>query len=147
MARRPPPASDSPDEAEARFYEALQRGDLEQLMSVWADDDDIFCVHPGGLRLVGAAAIRASFEAMFARGGLAIVPDQVRRLAWSGGALHHLVERVAVPAKGGGLQEAWVVVSNVYVRTPHGWRLAAHHASPGSLQEPPDAADAPSTLH
>lgn len=148
MSRRLPPAvSGSADDVEAEFYEALQRADLERLMAVWADDDEIVCVHPGGARVIGAAAIRASFEAMFARGGLAIVPDQVRRLAWSGGALHHLVERVAVPAKGGGLQEAWVVVSNVYVRTPHGWRLAAHHASPGSLQEPPDAADAPSTLH
>ncbi|MDE2614394.1 MAG: nuclear transport factor 2 family protein [Burkholderiales bacterium] len=149
MARRPPPppANESPDEVEARFYEALQRADLERLMSVWADDDEIVCVHPGGLRVVGAAAIRASFEALLARGGLAIVPDQVRRLAWSGGALHHLVERLAVPAEGGGLREAWVIVSNVYVRTPLGWRLAAHHATPGSPQEPPGALDAPSTLH
>ena len=46
------------DEVEAAFYEALQRGDLEQLMACWADEDDIFCVHPGGPRQVGAPAIR-----------------------------------------------------------------------------------------
>jgi uncharacterized protein (TIGR02246 family) len=140
--------SGSPDEVEAQFYEALQRGDLERLMAVWADDDEIVCVHPGGPRVVGAAAIRASFEAMLARGGIAVVPDQVHRLAWSGGALHHLVERLLVPGEGGGMQEAWVVTSNVYVRTPQGWRLAAHHASPGALlQPPPGALEAPSTLH
>jgi uncharacterized protein len=39
-------------------------------MAVWADDDEIVCVHPGGPRVVGAAAIRASFEAIFANGGI-----------------------------------------------------------------------------
>ena len=146
--RPPPPVSAGPDEVEAQFYEALQRGDLERLMAVWADDDEIVCVHPGGPRVIGPAAIRASFEAMLARGGIAVVPDQVHRLAWAGGALHHLVERLVVPAEGGGMQEAWVITSNIYVRTPQGWRLAAHHASPGALLEPsPGALDAPSTLH
>ena len=55
----------SPDDAEAQLYEALQTGDIDKLMATWADDDDIACVHPGGVRLVGAGPIRASFEAMF----------------------------------------------------------------------------------
>ena len=148
MVRRPPPAvAGSPDDVEAQFYEALQRADLELLMSVWADDDEVVCVHPGGPRLVGTAAIRASFEAIFANGRIPVRPEQVHRLQWMGGALHHLVERIEVPAEGGGEQTAWVIASNVYVKTAQGWRLAAHHASPGSLQEPPAAGDAPSTLH
>jgi ketosteroid isomerase-like protein len=116
-------------------------------MSLWADDDEVVCVHPGGPRLVGAAAIRASFEAIFANGRIPVRPEQVHRLQWMGGALHHLVERVAVPAEGGGEAAAWVVASNVYVKTAQGWRLAAHHASPGSLQEPPPAGEAAATLH
>ena len=61
MARPPllPTAlTGTPDDAEAQFYEALQQGDIERLMALWADDDEIFCVHPGGPRMVGAAAIR-----------------------------------------------------------------------------------------
>ena len=46
--RPPPRCIGSPDEVEAQFYEALQRGDIEQLMALWADDDEIVCVHPGG---------------------------------------------------------------------------------------------------
>ena len=137
----------SADDVEARFYEALQRGDIAAMMAVWADDDEIVCVHPGGARVIGAAAIRASFEAIFARGGIPVLPEQVHRLVWSGGALHHLVERVVVPAEAGGVQEAWVLASNLYLKTAQGWRLAAHHASPGTLHEPPGLADAPSTLH
>ncbi|MES2091576.1 MAG: nuclear transport factor 2 family protein, partial [Pseudomonadota bacterium] len=53
----------SADDSEATFYEALQQGDLERLMSVWSDDDEIACVHPGGPRVVGGAAIRATFAA------------------------------------------------------------------------------------
>jgi uncharacterized protein (TIGR02246 family) len=147
LRRPPPPLAGSPDEVEAQFYDALQRGDLELLMSLWADDDEVLCVHPGGPRLVGAAAIRASFEAIFANGRIPVRPEQVHRLPWMGGALHHLVERVAVPTEGGGEAAAWVVASNVYVKTALGWRLAAHHASPGSLQEPPPAGDAPAILH
>ena len=137
----------SPDEIEAQFYEALQRADLEALMGLWADDDDIVCVHPSGPRVVGAAAIRASFEAIFANGAIPVQPEQVRRVQWLGGALHHLVERVDVPTEGGALQAAWVFATNVYVKTAQGWRMAAHHASPGSLQELPSEGDAPSTLH
>ncbi len=153
MSRRlqPPPAVvGSADDAEAQFYEALQKGDLERLMSVWADDDEIVCVHPGGGRLVGAAAIRASFEAIFAAGGgVPAQPQQVHRLQQAGSALHHLVERIVVPAEDGGVQEAWVLATNFYVKTAQGWRLAAHHASPALPHEVPltQGGDGPSTLH
>jgi ketosteroid isomerase-like protein len=62
------------------FYEALQHADIERLMACWADEDDIVCVHPGGPRLVGHAAVRAAFEAMFAHGSVKAQPEKVRRL-------------------------------------------------------------------
>lgn len=148
--RRPPPAvlAGSADDVEAQFYEALQRGDIEKLMALWADDDEIVCVHPGGPRLIGAPAIRASFEAIFASGGgIPVQPEQVHRVAMLGAALHHLVELVAVQAAGQDSQTAWVIVSNFYVKTAQGWRIAAHHASPGLADPAPIPGDAPSTLH
>jgi len=149
MARRPPPPlpADSPDEVEARFYEALQQGALEPLMALWADDDEIVCVHPGGARVVGAAAIRASFEAIFASGGIPVRPEQVHRLQQPGFALHHLVERIEVTGEGG-TQVGWVLATNVYVKAALGWRIAAHHAStamPHDMAE--NDTDGPTTLH
>ncbi len=152
MRTRPPAAaSNSPDDMEAAFYEALQRGDIEALMAVWADDDEIVCIHPGGGRVVGAVAIRASFEAIFANGGIPVQVEQVHRLEYLHSALHHLLEKVAV-AGPQGPQTAWVMATNFYVKTPLGWRLASHHASPGTLQAQPGVAAAadhggPSTLH
>lgn len=150
MARRPLLAATllaSPDDVEAQFYEALQRGDIDKLMAVWADDDEVVCVHPGGGRLIGPAAIRASFEAIFANGAIPVQPEQLHRLQHMGCAMHHLVERIDVVSDRG-RQTAWVLATNVYLKTAHGWRLASHHASPATAQAPPVmGGDAPSTLH
>ena len=137
----------SPDEIEAQLYEALQRGDLEGLLALWADEDEIVCVHPGGTRLIGPAAIRASFEALFANGGIRIQPEQVHRVQHVGLAVHHLVERIEVITEKGP-QRAWVLATNVYLKTAQGWRLAAHHASPGTAHEPSTSGgDPPAILH
>jgi uncharacterized protein (TIGR02246 family) len=150
MVRPKPPAAAlhaSPDDVEAQFYEALQRGDIALLMAVWADDDEIVCLHPGGGgRLVGHAAIRASFEAIFANGAIPVLPEQVHRLHSLGCAVHHLVERITVGSQAGS-EEAVVLTTNVYVKTAQGWRLAAHHASPGSPEAAAAGGEAPSILH
>lgn len=148
MASRPPrPPLASPDEIEAQFYDALQQGDIERLMAVWADDDEIACVHPGGPRVLGPGPVRASFEAMFAQGGG--VParlEAVRRLQTASTAVHHVIEQVKVMTSSGPA-EAWVVATNVYLKAPQGWRMVLHHASPGAERESLEVVESPSTLH
>lgn len=144
--KAPPTPPASPDEIEQQFYEALQRGDIEQLMAAWSDDDDIVCVHPGGPRVVGPGAIRTTFEQIFANGAIDAHPEKVRRLQTHSCAVHSVLERVAVMTDEGP-QSAWVVATNVYVKTALGWRLAAHHASPGTPSEVQEIVEAASTLH
>ena len=146
MALPKPPPPSSPDDTEAQLYEALQRGDIERFMAVWSDDDDISCVHPGGPRLVGAAAIRASFDALFGNGAIDAHPEKVRRLMGHACAVHSVLERVRVMTPEG-VRTAWVVATNVYLKTPQGWRLVAHHASPGTAAAVQDIAEASSVLH
>ena len=134
------------DDIEAAFYEALRQADIEKLMACWADEDEIACVHPGGPRVVGATAIRATFEAMFANGSIQARPEQVRKVESVGSAVHHLVERVEVLTPQGP-REAWVIATNVYLKTAQGWRLVAHHASPGTVSEVQEVSQAPSVLH
>lgn len=146
---KPPPAAlhSSPDDVEAQFYEALQNADIARLMAVWVDDDEIVCVHPGGDRVVGAAAVRASFEAIFAVGPVPARPSEVRRLQGLGCEVHHLVERVRL-AGPEGVKEVWALATNVYLKTPQGWRLAAHHASQASENQTRAVLTGkPSTLH
>lgn len=136
----------SADDIESSFYEALQTGDLDKLMACWSDDDDIVCVHPGGPRLIGSTAIRTAFEAMFANGTINAKPQQVCKVESLTSAMHNVVERIAILTNEGA-QEALVVATNVYQRTPQGWRMVAHHASPGTAAGVTDTQGVPQVLH
>lgn len=137
----------TPDDVEAAFYEALQTADLDKLMACWADEDDIVCIHPGGPRVVGAGAIRAAFDALFAHGGaIQIRPEAIRRVDSLASAVHTLQERVEVLTAEGPVH-AHVLVTNVYHKTPQGWRLVVHHASPGTQGEMQEVEQPPKVLH
>jgi uncharacterized protein (TIGR02246 family) len=125
----------TPDEVEAQFYDALKAADIEKLMDCWADDDNIVCIHPGGPRVVGNAAIRAAFDAVFGHeGSLQVHPESIRRVDTLTAAVHSVLERVEVMTTDGPAR-AYVLATNVFQKTLGGWRLVAHHASPGSLDE------------
>ncbi|MEY8875815.1 MAG: nuclear transport factor 2 family protein [Leptothrix sp. (in: b-proteobacteria)] len=136
----------TPDETEAQFYECLQRGELERLMTLWADEDEIACVHPGGPRLIGLLAIRAAFEEIFGQGPIDVRPAQVRRITMGNCAVHHVLEEVRVQTDDGP-RNGYVLCTNVYQKTPLGWRLVVHHASPGTPRELQEFSDGGTTLH
>src|SRR3546814_5373050 len=64
----------TPEEAEQAFYEALEQADTARLMQIWADDEEIVCIHPGGLRAVGHTAVQESWQQTLAAGPLHIRP-------------------------------------------------------------------------
>ena len=136
----------SADEIETAFYEALQAGDLDRLMACWANEEDIICVHPGGPRLIGAVAIRNSFDIMFSHGPIRSFPERLHKLETITSAVHNLIERVEIHTADGA-QIAFVTSTNVYMRTAQGWRMVAHHASPGTPPEIHSDIDAPTILH
>ena len=103
-------------------------------MVCWADEDDVVCVHPGGPRMVGMGAIRAGFEAMFAHGTIRARIDRVRKVESLASAVHNVLEHVEVLLPDGP-REAFVIATNVYHKTAQGWRMVAHHASPGTSKE------------
>ena len=136
----------TPEDIEQAFYEALHNADIEQLMACWAEEDDIVCVHPGGGRLIGAGAIRATFETMFNNGSVQAFPERMHKVQSLTSSVHHLVERVEVITPQGA-QQAYVIATNVYHQTPQGWRMVAHHASPGTPKDAADVGVKPTVLH
>jgi len=137
------PIFTSPQEAEAAFYDALERGDLDAMMSVWSEDEEIVCVHPGGPRLVGYALVREGWRRIF-EGGARL---KVQLLALSTlhsplTAVHSLIEQIAVV--GEKHLAAPVAATNVYMRGALGWRMIVHHAS---AVPPTSIGDAPQILH
>jgi ketosteroid isomerase-like protein len=136
----------SADEIEAAFYEALQSADIDKLMACWADEDDIVCVHPGGPRLIGPGAIRAAFDAIFSSGSIRAWPEGLRKVDSLASSVHNVRERIEVLTEQGP-REAFVIATNVYHKTAQGWRMVAHHASPGSAQEAQEISETPHVLH
>jgi len=136
----------SPEDVEQQFYEALREGNLDKLMAVWAEDEEVVCIHPGGPRLVGPAAVREAFESVFANGVIDVQPESIRRVHALATAVHSVVERVQIKTTEG-LHLGYVMATNVYIKTGPGWRMVAHHASPGTQGEPPELVETPSVLH
>ena len=136
----------TPDDVEQAFYEALHNADIQQLMACWAEEDEIVCVHPGGPRLIGAGAIRQAFESMFSNGSVQAHPERIHKIESLASAVHHLVEKVDVLTPQGA-QTAWVLATNVYHKTPQGWRMVAHHTSPGTQHDVADQGHQAPVLH
>jgi ketosteroid isomerase-like protein len=112
---------------EAAYYDALSRADINALMLLWADDEEIVCIHPGAPRLIGHNAIRNSWEAIFARGSLHIRPQHPHITHNVMCAVHNLIEHVY--REDGTSAGVHVLATNIYLKTALGWRMVMHHAS------------------
>lgn len=118
----------SSDECERAFYDALETGDADAAADLWLEDADICCVHPGGPRLLGYAAVTGSWRAILANGPLRIRASSKKTLQTPTIAVHNVVEEIVVQ-QGRGQQIVHVIATNAYVKTPAGWKMVLHHAS------------------
>ncbi|MEU1483792.1 nuclear transport factor 2 family protein [Streptomyces sp. NPDC005752] len=127
------------EQANTAFYEALERGDFDALSGLWLPGEDltVSCVHPGWPVLTGRGEVMRSYALIMANteyiqffltdvgvsmtGDTALVTCTENILsggpAEEGNALGPLVGQL-------------VVATNVFRRTPEGWKLWSHHGSP-----------------
>lgn len=124
-------------DAEAAFYEAFERADLALMLSVWADEEEVVCVHPDGARLTGYDQVSKSWADWFT-GGRGKLHVHLSNQVYTQGmllAVHNLHEHILVA--GEPKARPPVIATNVYIRTSDGWRMLVHHASRGPLQQAP----------
>jgi ketosteroid isomerase-like protein len=132
-------------DAQKAFYEAIERADLAQMMAIWSEDEDIICIHPGGVRHTGFADVRESWRQIFLHGAqlkFSLVADNT----YSGRmvSIHNVCEQITHAA--GAHPPASVITTNIFVLSGDGWQMLMHHASPipeERLQEQ----SSPSVLH
>jgi len=117
------------EEANLRFYRAFETLDLAQMDAGWLHTERAQCVHPGWPLIVGWAAIRDSWETIFANttemrftiGDARVAGGP--ELAWvtcTENILADVQGRVSVTS---------LLATNVFERAPDGWRMVHHHAS------------------
>ena len=126
---RTPPIYTTPTDAALAFYQAFEAKDLDAMMSTWAEDEEIVCVHPGGARMIGYDAVRSGWEQIFAgEARLSFRLEEVVSIETVGLAMQSSVEQITLGKDGSAHGTA--IATNVFLRTPSGWRMVMHHASP-----------------
>jgi ketosteroid isomerase-like protein len=136
----------TPEDAENAFYEAFERADLAGMMSVWAETDDIVCIHPQGPRLVGFEAVRESWMQIFASGSqLRVRTTDVQAYDGQSVSVRSVVEQLAAPGRAEPTHT--VLATNVYELTESGWRMTVHHASPPAEPAAQQADEPPPPSH
>jgi len=136
----------SPDDVEAAFYDAMGRADLNAMMTIWSEDEEFVCIHPGSIRLVGLGAIRESWRQLFASGmRLHVRPTHLIRWHNLMTAVHTVHQRVHV--EGDDRLHPPIIATNVYTRGASGWRMVMHHTSSSPDVDNLQGHDGPHVVH
>jgi ketosteroid isomerase-like protein len=117
----------TPEEAEAAFYEAIERADMAMLDNVWSKDENIVCVHPGAMRIEGREAVMDSFVKLFSDAPM--LSFSIVDTLYTGNdslAVHLVREEIALD----GQVVSIMVSTNIFQMEDGGWRMLLHHASP-----------------
>ncbi|NUW32570.1 nuclear transport factor 2 family protein [Nonomuraea sp. SMC257] len=118
------------------FYTAIEAGDLDRMTEIWAEDaadEQVTCVHPGWSLLTGRSEVLRSWALIMANTTyIQFVLTDVSTTVLGDVAVLTCVENILTAGDEGesSFAAGKVVASNVYVRTPQGWRLWMHHGSP-----------------
>src|SRR5690606_20904182 len=86
----------TPQEAEQAFYEALRQADLALMMRVWSDDEEVVCIHPGGVRAIGHDALKSAWQQIFTHGPVNIQPIQPMIMTSVMSSIHVLIGQPTV---------------------------------------------------
>eukprot|EP01062_Namystynia_karyoxenos_P057060 TRINITY_DN48025_c0_g1_i1.p1 TRINITY_DN48025_c0_g1~~TRINITY_DN48025_c0_g1_i1.p1 ORF type:complete len:283 (+),score=89.19 TRINITY_DN48025_c0_g1_i1:64-849(+) len=108
-----------------RFYEAFAAGDPDAMEQVWADGAGASCVHPGCAPVRGRAAVTDSWRRVLLRRPCSLLLDDLSVCVYGTAAA---VQCVEVFSWLGG-RASRVAATNLFARTPRGWRIAHHHGS------------------
>lgn len=120
----------TPQEAEAAFYHAMEAGSLDSMMRVWAPHDRVECIHPLGHRLQGRSAIEDGWRDIFGAGTSMRFQVRDARYVLQGGLAVHVVHEHIELAGPQGPRVSRIIATNVYEYGADGWRMVLHHASP-----------------
>lgn len=117
-------------EANGRFYDAFGALDLERMGAIWETSDRALCVHPGWQPLVGWDVIRASWQGIFDNATLMHFNIRYVNVAVEGDCGWVTCVENITSVLQGRANNFGVLATNIFIRTPTGWRMIAHHASP-----------------
>lgn len=120
--------------ANERFYRALEELDLEEMERIWLHEPWVRCVHPGWDVLVGWSRVRESLEQIFAgTGWMRVTPTECDIHVFGEIGMVACAENITA-SRDSDVGVAVAQATNLFRRTPEGWRMFHHHASPAPVR-------------
>jgi len=117
-----------------RFYKALEELDLEQMERLWLHEPWVRCIHPGWDVLVGWERVRESLEQIFASTGwMRVTPTECNIHVFGDVGMVACAENITA-SRDSDVGVAVAQATNLFRRTPEGWRMFRHHASPAPVR-------------
>ena len=117
-----------------RFYKALEELDLEQMQRLWLHEPWVRCIHPGWDVLVGWEQVRESLEQIFASAGwMRVTPTECNIHVFGDVGMVACAENITA-SRDSDVGVAVAQATNLFRRTPEGWRMFHHHASPAPVR-------------
>jgi ketosteroid isomerase-like protein len=119
--------------ANERFYRALEELDLAEMDQLWLHEPWVRCVHPGWDVLVGWERVRESLEQIFAgTGWMRVTPTECNIHVFGDVGMVACAENITA-SRDSDVGVAVAQATNLFRRTPEGWRMFHHHASPAPV--------------
>jgi ketosteroid isomerase-like protein len=122
------------------FYQAFAAADLTAMGDVWAEQPNVFCVHPGWPAITNRAEVMASWQEILTQAAPIPVSCVAPKVTVFGDVgLVCCYERFG---------KQHLVASNLFIRADGRWRMIHHHAGPlARVPEEAKVEDQPAPRH
>lgn len=125
--------------ANEAFYAAFAGADMAAMDAIWAEEEPVSVVHPGAPAMTGRTAVMESWRSILSGEASFDVECRAPVARLMGDvAMVLCYEKVGTHA---------LVATNVFRRTPAGWRIVHHQSGPSPTLPEPETASARSTLN
>ncbi|PYP88053.1 MAG: DUF4440 domain-containing protein [Blastocatellia bacterium AA13] len=129
------------EEANARFYRALESGSIQLMDELWLHDESARCVHPGWDMISGWERVKKSWERIFESGQkIKVAPTDLQIFRAGEVACVTCKESITIFDEDS-FDSALAVATNLFVRNGSDWLIMLHHSSPVPILVPDTATD------
>jgi len=113
-----------------QFYRAFESLDIKQMDQVWAQEERVYCVHPGWDLRAGWPAVRDSWVQIFNHAlSMRFMITDIKVNVCGDHAWVTCMENIT-SMMDGEPQRSRVLATNIFQRQGEKWRLVHHHGSP-----------------
>lgn len=116
--------------ANAAFYRAFERKDIETMSAVWSQGTSSFCIHPGSNILRGWKEIRTSWEQIFKSTAYIEINTDIIATQITDNIAYVVLRENVFQVVSGTRLEAQSTATNIFQFLGGKWYLVHHHGSP-----------------